>query len=47
MKKFTVILSIILCLSLVATLLAACAPKDIKAWESNEINDDGTPYNKV
>lgn len=46
MKKFTVILSIILCLSLVATLLAACAPKDIKAWESNGINDDGNPYYK-
>lgn len=33
-------------MSLVATLLAACAPKDIKAWESNGINDDGNPYYK-
>ncbi len=46
MKKFTVILAIILCLTLVVTLCMACTPKDIKAWESNDIQDDANPYYK-
>lgn len=46
MKKFITILAILSCFTLVATLCVACAPKDIKAWESNQIVDDGNPYYK-
>lgn len=46
MKKTIGLLSIVLCLTFVLTLCVACAPKDIKAWESNEIIDDGNPYYK-
>lgn len=46
MKKITIISALILCLTLVLTLCVACAPKDIKDWENNEINDDGNPYYK-
>ena len=46
MKKFTYIISIILCLSFVATFFTACTPNDIKDWESNQKYDDGNPYYK-
>ncbi len=49
MKKFTTILSLVICLSIIAVLCAACVTdgaKGTKAWESNEIVDDGNPYYK-
>lgn len=48
-KRFTAILSLIICLSMTAVLCAACVDggaKGTKAWESNEIVNDGNPYYK-
>lgn len=45
-KRFTAILSVVICLAVICTLCAACMTKAVKSWESNEIVDDGNPYYK-